>query len=187
MTWDRTRAMDDPYGNFEYAVSFVMKNEGGYSDDPDDAGGTTKYGVSMNLVKELVDLGEINLSPHEIFNFVRDLSKKDAKAIYRKFFWIPNNYGQIVSPDVAAKCLDMSVLFGAGTANRAIQRATRAAVGTELKEDGIIGPRTLNAISCCVIVVLIAVLKSEMACLARSSKARNRDKYIKGWLERAYR
>lgn len=31
---------------FEHAVSFVLAHEGGYSDDPDDDGGETKFGIS---------------------------------------------------------------------------------------------------------------------------------------------
>jgi lysozyme family protein len=57
---------------FERALAFTLRWEGGLSQDPDDPGGTTKYGISARAHPE-VD--------------VRNLTLEDAKEIYRKEYW----------------------------------------------------------------------------------------------------
>jgi len=58
--------------NLDKALAFVLKWEGGLVDNPNDAGGVTKYGISQRA------------HPHLD---VRNLTLEDAKEIYRVKYW----------------------------------------------------------------------------------------------------
>ncbi|NCX93262.1 MAG: hypothetical protein EBX40_01115 [Gammaproteobacteria bacterium] len=58
--------------NFETAVSIILDHEGGYVNDPKDRGGETRYGISKRAYPDLD---------------IKNLSKADAIAIYRKDYW----------------------------------------------------------------------------------------------------
>jgi lysozyme family protein len=69
---------------------------------------------------------------------------------------------QIDNDDIATKFFDLAVHMGIPQAVKLIQRALRAA-GTQVVEDGIIGPVTLKAINEADSTDLLAALKSEAA------------------------
>ena len=59
--------------DFDKAVKFTLKWEGGYSNDPNDPGGETKYGISKRSYPEL-DISKLTL--------------KQAKEIYYQNYWL---------------------------------------------------------------------------------------------------
>lgn len=86
--------------NFERCVSFVLRHEGGYVNDPRDPGGETKYGISKRA--------------YPMLN-IKDLSIEDAKMIYRKDYWDSAKCGTLEWP----MCLvhfDSCVNLGVGKA-----------------------------------------------------------------------
>lgn len=157
---------------FEQAVNFILANEGEYSDNPNDKGGVTKFGISSLAYPDI-----------DILN----LTKNDAKNIYRRDFWDPFPYNDIKNPEIAIKFFDLSVNIGNFWAATLIQRALRSA-GKNLMEDGIFGPQTLEAINQADSTDLLAALKSEAAGYYRTIAAlRPKEKiFLKGWLKRAY-
>jgi len=64
-------------GDFDRALTFVLKHEGGLVDDKDDTGGLTNLGISIRAHPEL--------SREEI----KTLTPQKAGAIYRKSYWSP--------------------------------------------------------------------------------------------------
>ena len=60
---------------FEMAINFVLPQEGGYVNDPDDAGGETNFGISKRKYPS-VD--------------IKNLTDLDAVAIYRRDYWDRN-------------------------------------------------------------------------------------------------
>jgi len=58
--------------NFERAIAFVLRHEGGYINDPRDPGGETNFGISKRA--------------YPMLN-IRDLNIEDAKLIYKKDYW----------------------------------------------------------------------------------------------------
>jgi lysozyme family protein len=157
---------------FEQAIKRVLEFEGGYVNDPNDSGGETKYGISRRSYPNLD---------------IRNLSLDGAKLIYYRDFWEPQLYGKFRSAEVAAKVFDLAVNTGTSTAHTLLQRALRA-VGNPVKEDGILGKVTLNAVNSADEKVLLAALKSEAAghyrCIVSKNVSQN--KFINGWLKRAY-
>ena len=58
--------------NFDRAFRFLIGEEGGYSADPHDPGGETKFGISKRAYPQLD---------------IKSLTLDQAKAIYRRDYW----------------------------------------------------------------------------------------------------
>lgn len=157
-------------GDFKTAVAFVLKNEGDYSQDPEDAGGETKFGISQRSYPNL-----------DIKNLTRD----QAIAIYREDFWAP--YQDFDEP-IATKLFDLAVHMGHKQAVQILQRALRSCGAPHLKDDGILGPLTRQAITIARSELLIVALRSEAAGFYRTLAVQNprNQKFLAGWLTRGY-
>jgi lysozyme family protein len=120
------------YSNkFLKAFDYLMYHEGGYVNDPKDAGRETKYGISKLSYPKLD---------------IKNLTLDQARQIYFVDFWMKAKCESINDQNVATKFFDLTVHAGIPQAAKLIQRALRAA-GTQVVEDGIIGPITLFAIN----------------------------------------
>ncbi len=162
-----------PYGEkFLEAVAVVLDHEGGYVDDPTDKGGETKYGISKRSYPSLN---------------IAELTKEDAEAIYHRDFWEAQPYKQINDIQIVTKLFDLSINVGSKTANKIMQRALRA-TGHRVNEDGVLGSQTLIAINSADASDLLAALKSETAGYYRAIAEAHpkQEKFLKGWLNRAY-
>lgn len=94
-------------GNFERAFDFVIGAEEGYTNDPDDPGGETKYGISKRSYPEL-DIKSITL--------------EQAKGIYFEDYWNQTGCEELPFPmDVFA--FDSAVNQGVGVARSLVKKA----------------------------------------------------------------
>lgn len=125
--------------NFLYAVSIVLKHEGGLSDDRRDPGGITNFGITIPWLKEK----GIKADPQ----FIRDLTRDRAKQLYHDYMWVPNHYGRIYAVKIATKIMDMAVNMGEVRAHRLVQEALNSLNKENIAVDGIIGHITLDAIN----------------------------------------
>ncbi len=86
--------------NFNKAISFVLTWEGGYSDNPQDTGGETHWGISKRSYPDCD---------------IKNLTKEQAIEIYRKDYWNVMNCDSLPYPlDVV--CMDTAVNMGVGRA-----------------------------------------------------------------------
>lgn len=101
--------------------------DSGYSNDPNDHGGETRFGISSRY---------LGRSPH-------DLTLADAKTIYERDFWLEPGCEKVndKSKALALMLFDCCVNQGTGTAIRLFQKA----VG--VNPDGMVGPITLGKIT----------------------------------------
>jgi lysozyme family protein len=166
-----TIARDSYSPEFLAAVERVLAVEGGYSSDPDDPGGATRFGISARAHPGL-----------DIATLTRDA----AVNIYWREWWLRFGFAQLPAP-AAAKTFDLSVNIGASHAIECLQRALRAC-GLPVTEDGVLGESTVLASRRADPNALMAALRSELAAYYRLLAARQpRDQaFIKGWLTRAY-
>jgi lysozyme family protein len=157
---------------FIKAFEYLMYHEGGYVNDPKDAGGETKYGISKRSYPNLN---------------IKDLTRDQAKKIYFVDFWLKAKSEDINDENIATKFFDLAVHTGIPQAVKLIQRALRA-TEEQVVEDGIIGQITLAAINKADQTDLLAALKSESAGYYRLIAQANpsQQKFINGWLNRAY-
>ena len=111
--------------NFDRAVSFVFAQEGGYVNDPHDAGGETRYGISKRRY------------PAED---IKNLTIDRARELYRRDYWDKNRCGDLPG-HMALAVFDAAVNGGAPI--RWLQMALGASI------DGAIGPKTIAAAHAC--------------------------------------
>lgn len=112
---------------FIIAVTHLLKIEGGYVNDPDDAGGETNFGVSKRQYPHLN---------------IASLTSDEAIAIYHRDYWLFYQCDkiEIFSPSVACFLFDAVVNHRPKTAIKFLQAAFKVSV------DGIMGKQTLGAI-----------------------------------------
>jgi len=123
--------------DFEQAFEITLGHEGGFSDDPDDPGGATRYGITESMARANGYTGEMDELPLEV-----------AKEIYREEFWDHLNLGALEDQAVAEEMFDTAVNCGPGTAGGWLQIALNALNGrgkrwADISEDGIVGPKTI--------------------------------------------
>ena len=140
----------------------------GYVNDPDDAGGETKYGIAKNFNPD-VD--------------IKNLTLQSAKKIYESKYWISSLAPKLPYP-LNVVYFDAAINNGATPAAKFIQRALG------VLDDGQIGPKTLAAIAACTDLKALCVKSLEKrdaffrAIVAAKPK---QAKYLNGWLNRTAR
>lgn len=115
---------------FSNALELVLKFEGGFSDDPDDPGGRTNYGITQNVYDYT---GKKD---------VKDITMPEVRKIYLTGYWDEAKCPAIcdISEALATIHFDNAVNCGVITANKMLQDVLH------VKVDGIIGPITLSRI-----------------------------------------
>jgi lysozyme family protein len=118
--------------NFDFALAYVLKHEGGYVNHPADPGGMTNLGVTKRVWEEWVahDVDEKTM---------RSLTPEMVGPLYKKKYW-DKVKGDDLPSGVDYVVFDAAVNSGPGRAAKWLQ----ACVGVE--QDGGIGPKTLAAV-----------------------------------------
>lgn len=158
---------------FKNIIGQTLLHEGGYVDNPNDAGGETKYGISKRSYPS-VD--------------IKNLTLEQAKAIYKRDFWDNQAYSQIEDIELASKVFDLGVNMGTKNAVILLQRALKANGFKTLEDDGVYGSATEEALRNADAKKLLIALRSEAAGYYRRLVVSNQSQkvFLKGWLSRAY-
>lgn len=118
----------------------IVAREGGFVNDPDDPGGATKHGVTLNTLRRLGL--DITRDTRIDIADVRALTQAQAVDIYVEYYF--NRTGIAALPDpLQASVFDMSVNAG-GNAVKVLQRLL-ISMGFPCDPDGQIGPQTIRA------------------------------------------
>ena len=154
--------------NFEYCLRLTLKYEGGYVDHPADPGGATNLGITRRTLARYRGRA---VSKAE----VRALTRTEAAAIYRKYYW-DAVHGDTLPAGVDAALFDHAVNSGPGAAIKCLQRALGVAV------NGRMGPATLAALR----AADPASLVSDLVARRRSFLMRLRTfrTFGRGWMRR---
>lgn len=127
--------------SFDLAFERTIESEGGFSDVKGDRGGRTKFGIIEKTFKFALERGIISGVKD-----IADLTKAQAKAIYKTLFWHTLSLYQVADDLVAAEIFDTAVNMGPHTAIIITQSALKY-LGEDVDIDGIIGTQTLGAIN----------------------------------------
>jgi len=111
--------------NFEQCFQFLLTQEGGYSNNPNDPGGETKYGISKRAYPSLD---------------IKSISVEQVRAIYLRDYWLAAKC-DLVPRGIDAMLFDAAVNHGVDAASKLLQFSAKVSV------DGNIGPVTLNALT----------------------------------------
>jgi len=152
---------------FEPAVTKTIRREGGdqITDDPDDPGGLTRYGISKRAHPEV--------DP-------RNLTLEGAKAIYRRDYWGPCDGDMLNSQLMAELLFDAAVNMGV---NQAVKLA-QIAIG--LDPTGVMDGTLLDLLNQADETQFAAAfcLAKITRYLALVKKNRKLEKYFYGWVRR---
>ncbi len=121
--------------NFDASFKMVLSHEGGYVNDPRDPGGATNMGVTQRAWEDYVGHP---VSERSMIALTRDM----VKPFYKAKYWDKIS-GDRLPPGVDHAAFDLAVNSGVSRAARYMQRIAG------VLEDGIIGPKSLEAISAC--------------------------------------
>lgn len=172
---------------FEYAFAQTLAREGGYTNNPHDSGGETKFGVTAaTWAAYCAELRPNDRRP------VRDITLDDAKGVYAYGYWAPLGLDNIADQRISAEIFDTAVNCGLKTAAEIAQRAvnlTRKDLVPRLEVDGRLGPITrqaLNTVAAKYPIPLLAALNGfqfERYVELAEKYPKNRE-FLNGWLAR---
>ena len=156
----------------------LMAREGGFSDDPSDRGGATKYGITA------ATLGNWRgwMRPATAAE-VQALTRVEAKAIYIARYIEQPGFTTANVRDEALRValIDAGVHCGPATAVKWLQR------GLGVKADGVLGRQTIDALSKSdAVLARTGLVKAR--CLHYGQLVRDdatQRRFIVGWLSRA--
>jgi lysozyme family protein len=118
--------------NWEQSLSLVLKNEGGFSNDPRDPGGATNFGVTKKVWEMWVG--------HSVsVNDIRNLTIDEISPLYKQEYW-DKVKGDDLPYGVDYVVFDLCVNSGVSRAIKILQDCLSVTV------DGQIGPVTLAAV-----------------------------------------
>lgn len=136
---------------FDMFMNIVFRHEGGYVNDPDDLGGETKYGITKRRYPNLD---------------IKNLTKDEAKELYRKDFYIPMKIEEFTNMNLALHYFDMGINAGIKNATNLLTEAYK--IKNEHPERSIVG-----------------IYKDlRIAYYTKVAEYRNNKKFLKGWLNR---
>jgi lysozyme family protein len=153
----------------------VLQHEGGFVNDPKDAGGATNMGITAKTLGNWRKLGR-NCTADE----VRKMSRDEAVAIYKDQYITTPHFNLIGDGNLRMIVVDTAVLFGPSRAAKFLQTA----LGVDA--DGAIGQGTKAALDKAdpkaignKVIDLRAAYHE-----ARVAAKPDQQRFLKGWLNR---
>lgn len=121
---------------FEAALTFTLKAEGGYSNDPRDSGGSTYHGITQQSLNSWLHSHVMPAMD------VRDLTDEQVHDFYQERFWNDPKLDMLadIFPKIAIAVFDFSVNIYYVRAIATLQRLIATV------PDGHLGPRTCHAL-----------------------------------------
>ncbi|PAF44170.1 glycosyl hydrolase 108 family protein [Helicobacter sp. 11S02629-2] len=184
--------------DFKQAKEKTLKHEGGYSYDADDLGGETIYGIAREKNPSFKGWKKVDEVRKKVFiepttpskakgNLILNILKNDKdfqdsiNDFYKSNYWEKIKGDDIKSQDLANQLFDMAVNMG-------VSRSVKLAQSyLKVKEDGILGDKTLQALNNIDAEVLnlwlVDARKDYYERLARARPALS--KFLNGWKKRS--
>jgi len=100
--------------NYATALTRLLAHEGGYSNHPDDPGGPTKFGITINDYRRYVKPGADAAD-------VKAMTVDEAKAIYRAKYWDAQRCDELPA-GVDYAVFDYGVNSGIGRSGKVLRR-----------------------------------------------------------------
>ena len=162
---------------FELIFNYILQAEGGYTNDKDDHGGKTTWGIKEKEARS-----------HGYTGDMRDLTQDFVKDIYLTDYYLANNLDKIKDERVALTIFDVSVHYGIGRGIKFARRALKN-MGVNIEENTKANQEFLDAVNS---------VDPLQFCNTYSQIQRNgynrivendptQRKYLKGWMGRVDR
>lgn len=128
--------------NVDQIIEGIVGREGGFTDNPKDKGGPTRWGITQAVARQYGYTGDMRTLPREV-----------AKAIYLELYYVGPKFDQVhaLSPRIAEELTDTGVNMGQAVAGKFLQRALNAfnreaSIYPDITVDGQLGIRSLAAL-----------------------------------------
>ncbi len=163
--------------DFQRALAFVLKAEGGYTNHPADRGGPTNKGI---LQREYDQYRRDNDLPAAD---VRHILNTEVEDIYLHDYWVAGRCDRMPWP-VSLAHFDACVNTGVTQAAKFLQRTV------ETRSDGLLGPLTLGALTAALECESPGALAERLArqrfAFYRELAKRDPEQrvFLRGWLNR---
>lgn len=158
---------------FNKFLAYIFEVEGGFTDDENDRGGATNFGITEEEAREFGYTGDM-----------QNLTKDFAKNIYLKKYYLGNKLNKITDDRVALSIFDWAVNSG----GKGIKKAQIVAnkFGANLIIDGIIGNKTLEAINAIDPEAFLKEYHEMQRTFYKNLAAKDpsQEGFLKGWLNR---
>ena len=175
--------------NFEKSLGFILKYEGGFSNQEFDKGSATNMGITLKTLQNFdkqFDYGDFDHDGDVDIDDIRLLdTPEEAAPIYKKYFWDAMKLDDYPSR-IDFILFDFGVNSGPKNAVKLLQRALNKLQGYSLMIDGIAGPKTKEIVKKVDVGLLIRGLLNERDIFYRKIVAVNpsQEIFLKGWLNR---
>lgn len=152
---------------------FILRWEGGYSNHPNDRGGATMKGVTLNTFRYFFGSEKTAID-------LMNITDEQWITVLRECFWNPLKADKIKNQSIANIFVDFAWASGTLTAIKKVQRVLG------LDPDGIVGPKTLGALNSGNHEMVFNIIKKERLryvdaiCQANPSQVC----FLRGWQNR---
>lgn len=170
---------------FQKAMETVFKHEGGLTDNRNDPGSWTKYGISLRFIKHAhID---IDNDGDEDKEDIIHLTKTEADVIYYKDWYINHHYDKIKSQIILTDVLDFSINAGASECHKIIKRALNAINAKKIPINSNLDNTTIDLINKSPETRLHTAINNEQIAFYKELVKRNPELkvFLKGWIARA--
>jgi len=191
--------------DFERSFELTMGHEGGYSNDPNDAGGETYRGISRRYHPSWPGWGVVDGIKINCGDLKKVLGENAellllVKAFYKDHFWNKFLGDEIPDQMIADELFDTSVNMGIEKAVRFLQISLNVLNRNQknypdIIEDGVLGPNTLKVLKSYLaylaidrpdfLLKVMNVLQG-MHYIEYMRKSPIQEKYARGWFNRVY-
>lgn len=169
--------------DFKHCVEKVFSFEGGYSNDRDDPGGETHWGITIKTARRAGYTKPMKM-----------MTREEAETIYKKLYWDTLRLDDVIDRDVCLEMFDTGVNMGQSWPVRFVQRALNGLNNegkrwNDIAVDGRIGPTTVTTLNSalthtdmkeCILKAMNGLQTARY--IELSEKREKNEKYLKGWL-----
>jgi lysozyme family protein len=164
---------------FDRSLAHVLKEEGGYVNDPVDRGGATNFGVTQRVY----DAYRARRAQPQ--RSVRDIEQAEVADIYERQYWREGKCHEMPWPAALAH-FDACVNTGVFQANKLLQRALG------VKDDGVLGLVSMGALAAQSVADPVALALRIAAARLRfyvslTAQRPEQIKFLRGWVLRTVR
>lgn len=127
---------------FESILKKTLTWEGGFSDDPYDRGGATKFGITIGTLRSLQE--DLDKDGSITIEDVRSLTLEKAVAIYKEHYFQKPKF-HLLPDAIQPVVFDMGVNHGPNRATKILQHVINQSGAAQISEDGDLGKITARA------------------------------------------
>jgi lysozyme family protein len=170
---------------FAIAMKTILRHEGGYSNDRDDPGGQTSFGISLRYIKsEHIDP---NGDGKEDASDIIHLTETEADSIYYRQWFKRFHYDEITQQVILTKVMDLSVNVGASQAHKIVKRAINRVTGDDLPINGDLDAKTIQILNLIEPAVFHDAMVAEEEGFYRAIVSRHPPlrRFLAGWISRS--